>query len=283
VSATFSRWAATESGAPGTVVVGWDGSDSARDALALGEVLTEPVQADLIVARVYPWAPGEVPEKRSLAELEQAARSLGGRPEVAAGDTPATGLQDLAAELGADVLIIGSGGGDGARRTVAGHVGLRLLHGAPCPVAIAPRGFALRYAPDIRTIALGYDDSDGAITVLRNGGRLARALGARLRVIAVAPGEDRARAKLEDRLADGLASLPPEIESSGVLRSGEPARVLLDEAQRGTDLLVVGSRRSGPRRRALLGSVSAELVQRAPCAVLVTPRGMVPAAAVALG
>jgi nucleotide-binding universal stress UspA family protein len=283
VSATSSRSAATESGVPGTVVVGYDGSDSARDALGLGEVLTEPVQADLIVARVYPWEPGEVPEERSLADLEQAARSLGGRPEVVAGDTPATGLQDLAAEVGAELLIVGSGGSDGARRTVAGHVGLRLLHGAPCPVAIALRGFARRYAPDIRIIAVGYDGSDGASTVLRNGGRLAGALGAHLRVIAVAPGEDKARATLEDRLADGLASLPPEIDSSRVLRSGEPARVLLDEAERETDLLVVGSRRHGPPRRALLGSVSAELVQQAPCAVLVTPRGTVPAARIPLG
>ncbi|HKF79959.1 MAG TPA: hypothetical protein VKB17_03965 [Thermoleophilaceae bacterium] len=43
----------------GTVVVGYDGRESARDALALGEILAEPVRADLIVARVYRWEPAE--------------------------------------------------------------------------------------------------------------------------------------------------------------------------------------------------------------------------------
>ncbi len=38
-------------------------------------------------------------------------------------------------------------------------------------------------------------------------------------------------------------------------------------------MLFVGSRAYGPVRRVLLGSVSSELVESAPCAVLVTPRG----------
>ncbi|MGZ6266544.1 MAG: universal stress protein, partial [Candidatus Limnocylindrales bacterium] len=51
---------------------------------------------------------------------------------------------------------------------------------------------------------------------------------------------------------------------------GRPASAVLDEAAaRPIDLLVVGSRGLGPFTAALLGSVSAELVDHAPCPVLV--------------
>lgn len=54
------------------------------------------------------------------------------------------------------------------------------------------------------------------------------------------------------------------------VRAGRPADVLIDVArERGADLLVVGSRGRGAGRSALLGSVSAHLVDHAPCPVLV--------------
>jgi len=79
---------------------------------------------------------GGGPENGSFSELMQAAHSVGGRPAVVVSEAPADGLQDLAAELGADLLIVGSAGSGGKRRTVAGEVGLRLLRGAPCRVAV---------------------------------------------------------------------------------------------------------------------------------------------------
>ncbi len=255
----------------GTVLVGYDGSDSARDAVALGEILTEHVRTDLVVARVFPWAPGKAPEDRALAELEEVARLAGGRVEVVAGEAPSSGLQDLAAESGAGLLIVGSCGGDD-RRTVAGQVGLSLLQGAPCPVAVAPRGFARRYAPDIRLIAVGYDGSEEAGQALLGAGRLAKDLGAKLRVIAVPSVGLGSRRRLEESLPAALASLPPQVQPGAVMRSGQPAAVLLEEADSGADLLLVGSSRHGPVHRALLGSVSTELVRQAPCPVVVVPR-----------
>ena len=51
---------------------------------------------------------------------------------------------------------------------------------------------------------------------------------------------------------------------------GEPATEIISEARKGAyDLIVVGSRKRGAVARALLGSVSAELAERAPCPVLV--------------
>ena len=78
--------------------------------------------------------------------------------------------------------------------------------------------------------------------------------------------EERAR----DRLESAAKSLPREASGSSRLETGAPVVVLVD-ASRYLDLLVVGSRGYGPARRLLLGSVSGRLVREAHCPVLVTP------------
>jgi nucleotide-binding universal stress UspA family protein len=47
---------------------------------------------------------------------------------------------------------------------------------------------------------------------------------------------------------------------------------VLAERSRELDLLVVGSRGYGPVRQVLIGGVSAELMRRAACPVLIVPR-----------
>ncbi|MBU6423586.1 MAG: universal stress protein [Chloroflexota bacterium] len=59
-------------------------------------------------------------------------------------------------------------------------------------------------------------------------------------------------------------------EIATTLLFGRPASTIVDEAARTeTDLIVVGSRGRGPIATTLLGSVSAEVVDHAPCPVLV--------------
>lgn len=51
---------------------------------------------------------------------------------------------------------------------------------------------------------------------------------------------------------------------------GDPAKMIVREAEAaGAELIVVGTRGRGPAGRALLGSVSTSVVQKAPCDVLV--------------
>ncbi|HEX5949922.1 MAG TPA: universal stress protein [Actinomycetota bacterium] len=63
------------------------------------------------------------------------------------------------------------------------------------------------------------------------------------------------------------------LDSDGEVLRGRPATVLVDEANRfAADLIVAGSRGHGPIASLVLGSVSAELVDHAPCPVLVARR-----------
>jgi nucleotide-binding universal stress UspA family protein len=72
-----------------------------------------------------------------------------------------------------------------------------------------------------------------------------------------------------DRLAGPLRHEGREVEA--VLVRGRPATAIIDRARElGVDVIVVGSRGRGPLASMLLGSVSAEVVDHAPCPVLVT-------------
>jgi nucleotide-binding universal stress UspA family protein len=79
---------------------------------------------------------------------------------------------------------------------------------------------------------------------------------------------------LESELARVLGLLrAARLDADGEVLHGRPATILVDEAHRfAADLIVAGSRGHGPIASLVLGSVSAELVDHAPCPVLVARR-----------
>jgi nucleotide-binding universal stress UspA family protein len=87
-------------------------------------------------------------------------------------------------------------------------------------------------------------------------------------VLAVTPEDERQlRGELE-KFASPIRSRDRSVEI--VLRFGRAADVIVGEAQRfDADLIVVGNRGRGGIASMLLGSVSAEVIDRAPCPVLV--------------
>jgi CPA2 family monovalent cation:H+ antiporter-2 len=64
--------------------------------------------------------------------------------------------------------------------------------------------------------------------------------------------------------------IPPERLSTFVVR-GYPPRVVLDRAEGAADLVVLGKRSTGPVERFLLGSVALQVLELAPCDVLIVP------------
>jgi nucleotide-binding universal stress UspA family protein len=121
-------------------------------------------------------------------------------------------------------------------------------------------------------ILCAVDDSEVSGRVLDTARGLARALGAKLVAVhAVRDGDhdaDRVAALVRTRLAGTGAT--PDVR----LVEGPPEQAIVDTADReGAELLVIGSRGRGALRSAVLGSVSRELVSRAPCPVVVVPSG----------
>ena len=166
-----------------------------------------------------------------------------------------------------------------------GSVAAGLTHRAHVPVVVVPSGRTSSDFEAMKRIVVGVDGSPESLTALEWAYSEASASGAKLTVVHAweypydvsrssvreirKPMEHAAieelRTSLETlgaRLTDGSVVIRPK------LCEGAPAAALMGEAQ-GADLIVVGSRGRGGLRSLLLGSVSRELLHRAPCPVAV--------------
>lgn len=284
------------------VIVGYDGGAESGDALALGRMLARLAGGQLILAAVLPVKDESIGLEGYEAALKEDSDRLFAAvlPElsgldvdtrVTGNDPPAEALQALAEDEGADAIVLGSTHRGPVGRIYPGSVAERLLHGAPCGVAVAPKGFASRTDGQPRVLAVAFDgspESDLALEVARG---LAEATGATVRVVAVhepftsptaglAPmgaadvGAVTQREAMEERLHDAVSALPASLRAKGLLLKGHAAEELLKETDLGVDLLIMGSRGHGPLGRVLLGGVSAKVVRSAPCPVLVMPRSV---------
>lgn len=282
------------------ILVGFDGSPAARDALALGELLARPLDAALTAACVYVFRPihreGDdefeaLLRERARRQVEPAADLVGGpAPEtrVVRGHSAAAGLHHLADDADAELIVVGSTHRGPLGRVMTRGMPEALLHDAPCAVAVAPRGFASDRTRALRTIGVGFDGGTEAHAALEYAAGIARSVRARLEVVAAlepvtqrpAPHSfdvqrrfeyDTSRRRVLERDLDYAvadlgypAAVPVALEG--------PAVEALAERSRQLDLLVLGSRCYGAIRRVLLGSVSGPVLQHASSPVVVVPR-----------
>jgi nucleotide-binding universal stress UspA family protein len=134
------------------VLVGVDGRDGGRDAIALARLLAQR-SGRITLAHVYDyeWTPGTRQplgrlarhrKARHLLERERAAAGLDARIVPVGDARVATGLCSLAEARGIDVIVIGSSRRGAIGRLLLGDDAAETLGAAPCPVAIAPRGYA---------------------------------------------------------------------------------------------------------------------------------------------
>ena len=163
------------------ILVGYDDSDQAKDALALGKQLADATGAELVAAGVFQFDPmwgGFDPHFRDAEaeyarKIEEAAKSVGAEAEATPSSSPARGLHELAEEIGADLILVGSARHGRVGQILAGSVGLALLHGAPCAVGIAPSGYRDRSGDGIAAVAVGFDGSEESGLALMAANRLA--------------------------------------------------------------------------------------------------------------
>ncbi len=117
-----------------------------------------------------------------------------------------------------------------------------------------------------QSILVGYDGSETAQRALDAAASLA-GYGSTLAVVSVSP---EGRPALRRPLVEARGRLARrQVEASYLGRFGDAAEQLVETARDlGVDLVVVGRRR-GALQRLVLGSVSAQVVRRAHCDVLV--------------
>ena len=259
------------------ILVGYDPRTKDPAPVHLGVVLARSTEAPMIIASVQAphLRPSHVEELRPALERHGVQADC----KVLTGTSAATALHEAAEDGGAGLLVVGSSRWGARGRVLAGATA-RLLSGAPCPVAVAPRGWEHHELP--KSIGVAFRDTADGREALRGALALARHAHARLRIVTVV--EEGLKAALgsnashagEDvddviagyemsarRAAEKAASLQlerqPGVEAEIESLVGDPVDLLRRLTEQ-IDLLVCGSRGYGPLRAVLLGAVSRRIV-----------------------
>lgn len=284
---------------PAPIIVAYDALRDDRAPVHLGIAAAELARAPLIAASVdspslFLGAGYPIIEPSIAEAIESALRRLhddvGVETRLLTDVSVPHALHRLAEEVDAGLIVVGSTTRGRIGRAMPGSTAERLLHGAPCAVALAPRGFE---QGALGTIAVGFIDTVEGRAALASAHLLARRAGARLRVIAgLEAGGPHDAAFTAGRLPDGardligrqraeraaavagaIAELPDGVEIDSEIHVDDPAELLVRVSEH-VDLVVCGSRGYGPLRSVLLGGVSRRVVDSASCPVLVLPRGV---------
>jgi nucleotide-binding universal stress UspA family protein len=280
------------------IVVGYAEDRAGKDAICLAAKLAVLFDSEWTV--VFPYqpllcaVPADVVQQRSREAVRTLTRELDELRAPAYHWSPSSwpvhALHEMALYERADLIVFGA-----ARERIGDrlHVSVmeRLIHGAPCAVAIAPKHYAEMAPRQFLHFGAGYCPSVEAESALRGAHALAERTDGDLEAIssaALAPELDGYAAGAPDypRLQrEMLAETQAKLERATAALNGhvkikcdavldQPAAALI-ERSRQLDLLFLGSRAYGPLRHVLMGSVSARVMRESHCPVIALPRGVV--------
>lgn len=280
-----------------SVVSAFDPDAGDRAPVALGRVAAEVLAARLLVVVVHPG--GSVPER--FARLEHATERAGVLAGMRAtlpgagievreldAPSPSAGLHAVMAAERPVLAVLGSSRAGAHGNVTLGRTSERVVEGAPCAVAVAPKEHASR---PLARIAVAVLPSPEGREALRAATRLAAAAGAALHVVMVlagTPGVDEAR-EIAREIAPEAASPPDARDASSILGPaiaaatggsgvdtsvlvGDPVEALL-RASEDADVLLLGSRAYGPADAVGIGGVARRILDGARCPVVIVPRG----------
>lgn len=248
-----------------TVLVALDGSADAERVLPYVERIARESGGRAVLVRAVPAseegaAVREAEEYLEGVRASLARRKVAAEARVARGE-PAVAVLREAEDRGAGLLAFTAYGQGGRAPWAFGAVAQKLVRGGARPLFVAR---ALEEAPRFRSVLVPLDGSVGSEAVLPHAFFLARAFGAAVRLLYVAPpGEPEARDRLAARFAE-VARSRPGMKMEAVLDEGDPARRILERAEEGPgSVIAMGSHGRTGFSRWALGGVSEKVLQAA--------------------
>jgi nucleotide-binding universal stress UspA family protein len=199
---------------------------------------------------------------------------------------PAEEILRAAAEVGADLIVMGTHGRGGLRRLLAGSVAEAVLRRAACPVLAlhAPNDQPATARP-IEVILHPTDFSEQGESAMGVARALARDCGARLVLLHVAASEillegmvvsateSAINRKALDEIRDRLDGPDLKFPVQAIVKEGDAIAGILRAAdEERADLIVMGTHGRTGLERLLMGSVAEGVLRRASCPVLIVKR-----------
>ena len=238
--------------------------------------------------RAWAAASGEESANEALALLTEQGIENPTATWVTGRSVPAV-MVEQAEELGAQMIVVGSGL-DGAIH----HVRLtskttRLMHSSHVPIAVAPRGYQSEPGSKFNRVTLAFRDDNTAWQLLDRVADICKesSLALRLmtvvirhRVMVTSPVRadedlvfDRAITQAEEAQAEAVAHLRElNVDADTVIAKGGSWSDAVDRvAWSAGDVLVVGSSSTKVLAHVFLGSSATKIVQNSPVPVIVVP------------
>jgi len=290
------------------LVVGYLATLGGADAMALGArlalTLGAQVEACIILppdralptltgTRDYEAKLGEQAEKWLAEALASVPENIAACSHVTFHDSFADGLIRETARLEADAIVVGGSGGGLAGSYSLGSVVNELLHSAPVPVAVAPRGTRESKVDRVREVTCAIGQRHGADLLLEKAVRFSKAAGTPLRLVSLVAldpvfgalrGDDeavreRALAHARQVLETAKNSLPEGFPVTATAVDGPTVEEAVRKLEwHDGDLIMVGSSRLSAPKRLFLGSTAAKMLRVLDVPMMVVPRDQLGAA-----
>lgn len=272
------------------IVIGVHERNSGKDAVKLAKRLADP-DATMTMVRVYPDAPTTWRRSSSVfdsVELQHAQDVLTNlRRETGihaalrplAASSTGRGLHAAVGGENADLLVLGSSRHGLLGRVLLGDDTKQAVNGAPCPVVVAPAGYA-NHDRAILRVGVGYDATPESELALAAARGLASDLHADLSVLgaveiptyAFMAASPPVSADFIDSMVDSAFKQVSELPGVEPHACYGHAAEELAHYSGSVDLLVVGSRGYGPIGRLVHGSTTSSLMSTSHCPLLVLTR-----------
>jgi nucleotide-binding universal stress UspA family protein len=267
------------------IVIGAHPRRHEPEPIELGLMLSRLTHAPIDVVATFwfdatPQGTASVDYSQSLRdEVHQALDQANGDPDPACGEVrvhvgfgPAKyALHETASRVGAGLMVVGTPHRGALGRIALGSTTDRVLSGAPCPVAVAPRGFRDQVETPER-IGVAFVDTPGGWAALRAGAAIARHTGAGLIAYTVTKRDIRQASRDRAKVAveRAIAALARDIHSEARVLTSGGTDALVSESHN-LDFLVRGFRGHGPMRTPTAFGPSSTLARQVACPFVVVP------------
>ena len=289
------------------ILIGVADDATSVDAVAFGATLVRTFGAHLSIVTVSAtadeyindhldprWTARRGDEAMNL--VEDLAAGLAGTHDITAQTivhhhrSIGQGLSEIAAETGADLVVVGSGPGGSLGRFTMGSTSNQLLHHIATPLVLVPSGYARHPVDRLRRVMVAFAQGPEGRAALEAGVDLARTAGLPLHVMTILVRHRMFGSDLGADAEGGVltASLEmlrgyqdealADVETEGlhvttdVLVGDSPAEAMGREEWEPGDLLVLASAGGGLLRRVFLGDTTFKILRAATVPTLVLPR-----------